>query len=672
MNYVESQDKSVRIKHLVSMLNQHRHAYYNLNAPTITDKEYDQMYDELLKLETETGIIISNSPTQTVGYYPVSSLKKVTHEIPLLSLDKTKQISDLCSLLKENFALLMLKLDGLTTKLVYENGKLQQASTRGDGETGEDITHNIPAFQNVPLTIPYKKRLVLTGESFIHTDDFERLKETVSDSNGKPYRNARNLASGSVRTLNPEKCAKRNLYFSPFNVLEGFDEESDCDSRCARLYRLKAMGFQTCPYITIEGSMPSQDLVASCIDTLTKKAKKEHIPIDGIVVIFDSLSYSKSCGRTGHHYKDGLAYKFEDEQYESVFRKIEWTPTRFGEIAPVGIFDTVEIDGCEVSRASLHNLTFIKNLELVPGCRILVSKRNMIIPHIEDNLDRGKYYDIVPPLCPCCQSKTSVKSRLTSNGKQIETIHCTNPDCESQILRKFQHFVGKKAMNIEGLSTATLERFLNLGYLNNFQDIYHLDQYQETILSLSGFGNKSFQRLLDAINASRHTTFIRYLVAMDIPMIGRTKSRILADVFHNDLKLFEDAAIGNYDFTGLEDFGEVLNHNIHTWFSDDENLHLWKELQTEMIFESKDEITMNTNTKNPFIGATVVATGKLLHFTRDEINSKILELGGKPGSSVTKKTNYLICGEKAGSKLTKAQDLGIPVLTEQEFLDILA
>lgn len=665
-------EKISQIKELVSKLNEHRHAYYNLNAPSITDKEYDQIFDTLKKLEMETGVVLSNSPTQNVGYYPVSILKKVKHPTPLLSLDKTKQVAELCSLYKRNFVLLMLKLDGLTTKLVYEDGKLLQASTRGDGETGEDITHNIPAYRNVPLTIPYKDRLVITGESYIHIHDFERLKDTLRDSNGKPYKNARNLAAGSVRNLNPAECAKRCVYFTAFNVLEGMVDNPYSDSRQMRLSLLKPLGFDTCPYIAIEGPAPSEELVTTAINSLQAEASKRQIPIDGIVAIFDSHSYSKSCGRTGHHYKDGLAYKFEDEQYETILRKIEWTPTRFGEIAPVGIFDTIEIDGCDVSRASLHNLTFIKNLELVPGCRILVSKRNMIIPHIEENLDRGQYTDIVPPNCPCCGSKTWINRRKTSDGRVVETVHCGNSACESQILRKFEHFVCKKAMNIEGISAAILERFLDLGYLQSFQDIYHLDKHREDIIKLDGFGEKSFERLWGAITASRDTDFVHYLVAMDIPMVGRTKSRILNTVFHANLEEFELAATDDYDFTALEDFGDTLNHNIHTWFSDEDNLNLWRELQKEMNFKSKEENTMTNVKGNPFKDKTVVATGKLEHFTRDGINNEILKLGGKPGSSVSKKTDFLICGEKAGSKLKKAQELKIKILTEQEFLNMIA
>lgn len=627
--------------------------------------------EELKELEEQTGFILSNSPTQTVGYYPVSELAKVTHPIPLLSLEKTKLISELLDFMKGQEVLFMLKLDGLTTKLIYEDGRLIQASTRGDGEVGEDITHNIPAFLNVPLTIPHKERLVITGESFIPTNDFERLKDTLRDGNGKPYKNGRNFASGSVRSLDPKNCIGRCVRFLPFNVLEGMEDVPFPDSRACKLEGLTHLGFGYCPFFSISGTGLSKEYAEKFIQELVSTAANLHLPIDGIVMIFDSLSYSKSCGKTGHHYKDGLAYKFEDDTYETFLREIEWTPTRFGEIAPVGIFDTVEIDGCDVSRASLHNLTFIKNLELVPGCRILVSKRNMIIPHIEDNLDRGRYTDITPPVCPCCGSKTRTYSRKTSDGRTVETLHCDNPQCDSQITRRFVHFASKKAMNIEGLSEATLEKFLNLGYLHSFQDIYHLEEHREDIVALDGYGEKSFDRLWESINASRRTSFVRYLVSMDIPMIGRTKSRILDTVFSGNLTAFEQAAVGDYDFTQLEDFGEILNHNIHSWFADEANLDLWKNLQNEFTFEQRKEETIMTK-ENKFTGCTIVATGKLEHFTRDGINDKILELGAKPGSSVTKKTDYLICGEKAGSKLAKAQSLGIPILTEAEFLEMIA
>ncbi len=412
-----------------------------------------------------------------------------------------------------------------------------------------------------------------------------------------------------------------------------------------------------------------------------------------MVLRYDSLSYSGSLGRTGHHYRDGIAFKFEDDTYETVFRSIEWEPGRSGEIAPVAVFDTVEIDGCSVSKASLHNLSFIKDLELHPGCRILVSKRNMIIPHIEENLDRGHYSRaLIPKTCPCCGKPARVFSRAGDKGRLIETLHCDNPDCGKRILRKFVHFAGKKAMDMSGISEATIACFMEKGFLNTFHDFYYLDRYHDEIVRMEGFGEKSYQKIMGSVERSRNTTFVRYLVAMDIPMIGRTAGRALEQYFHGDLQKFAKAAVGCFDFTVLPDFGETMSRNLWEWFHDGENLKLWESLQKEFNFEKREGArspvdfgsaptgmgwrkTMenkNNNGSNPFAGCTIVATGKLVNFTRDGINSKIISLGATAGSSVTRKTNYVICGEKPGSKLTKAKELGITVLTEQEFFDMIS
>ena len=662
-----------RIHDLVKKLNLYRDEYYNLNAPSVSDSVYDHLFDELKRLEAETGIILSNSPTQTVGYKAVSNLDKVLHPIPLLSLDKTKSVRELVSFLKRNPALLMLKLDGLTIKLVYENGTLIEGSTRGDGEEGEIITHNVPAFKNVPLNIPYKKRLVITGEGFIHKSDFERMKDTLVGSDGKPYRNARNLAAGSIRCLSAETCKERNISFFAFNVLEGLSESEETqNSRIGKLLTSKYLGFSVCPFVSVSPDISETELEAD-IQTLTDHAADLDIPIDGMVLRFDDLAYSHSLGRTGHHYNDGIAFKFKDDTYETTFRSIEWQTGRTGEIAPIALFDTVEIDGCDVSRASLHNLSFIKDLELHPGCRILVSKRNMIIPHVEENLDRGHFQDMIPKYCPCCHQETRIYSRNVEKDRIVETLHCDNPACPDRILRQFVHFTKKKAMNITGLSEATLSKLIGLGYLKTFHDLYHLDRFREEIIALDGFGEKSFEKLQSAINDSRHTTFTRYVVSMDIPMIGKTASRELENYFHGSLREFELAALDNFDFTCLTDFGETMSGNIHEWFHDSDNLILWRTLQKEFNFiERKEENTMKENNHNPFAGCTIVATGKLANFTRDEINSKIISLGATAGSSVTKKTDYLICGDKAGSKLNKAKDLGITILTEQQFIDMIS
>jgi len=582
-------------------------------------------------------------------------------------MDKTKQVDDLVTMAAAAPALLMLKLDGLTVKLHYENGALVEASTRGDGEVGEGITHNIPAFRNMPLKIPHKGKLTITGEGLIHTDDFEQMK----DAEDKDIRNGRNLAAGSIRLLDPSICKNRCIYFYAFNVIEGMGTlGGNADSRGWLLEDLDALGFETCPFIRLEKNV-SPAAMESKIQHLKTVAGIEKLPIDGIVLRYDSISYSKTLGRTGHHYKDGIAFKFEDDMVETVFRSIKWTPSRSGEIAPVALFDPVEIDGCTVSRASLHNLSFIKDMELHPGCRILVSKRNMIIPHIEDNLDRGRYApSLIPKRCPCCGKPTRIYARSGGKGGQVATLHCDNPDCGNQTLRKFVHFVGKKAMDISGLSEAILDKFISRGFLTTFQDLYHLDRYRVRIIRMDGFGVKSYEKLQESISASRKTTFARYLVAMDIPMIGRTASRALESCFGGSLDEFEKAATSGFDFTTLPDFGATLSGNIHAWFQVPENLDLWRTLREEFELENRKEITME-NKKNPFNGCTIVATGKLAHFTRDGINSKIASLGATAGSSVTRKTSYVICGEKPGSKLTKARELGIPVLTEQEFLSMI-
>lgn len=669
-------DNAGKIAELVKKLNRYRHEYYNEAKPSVSDAVYDRLYDELLRLEKETGIVLSNSPTQTVGYTPVSALEKIRHIIPLLSLDKTKESEELLRMLRKAEALLMLKLDGLTIKLRYEDGILQEASTRGDGEVGELITHNILAFYNVPVKIPHKGRLVVTGEGLIHNDDFEKMKDKAFGNDDKEAKNARNLASGSIRVLNPAICKERHVYFYAFNVIEGMETfGSISDSRGKLLLAIKELGFDVCPFVFLKENASLEDIEAE-IQRLQGIAESMQIPIDGMVLRYDSLSYSKSCGRTGHHYKDGIAFKFEDDLHETVFRSIEWEPGRFGEIAPVALFDTVEIDGCSVSRATLHNLSFIRDLELHPGCRILVSKRNMIIPHVEENLDRGSYEKkMIPKKCPCCGKPTRVYSRKADNGRLIETLHCDNKDCGSQIIHRFIHFAGKKAMDISGISEATIAKFIERGYLHSFHDFYHLDRFRNEIVGMDGFGEKSFNKIQESIEKSRNTTFMRYVVAMDIPMIGRTASRTLDTFFNGNLQEFAKAAVDCFDFTSLPEFGETMRQNIWDWFHNYENLNLWKSLQKELKFGKREDKTMeNTNNtkNNPFIGCTIVATGKLENFTRDGINSKIISIGAIAGSSVTRKTNYLICGEKPGSKLAKAKELGVPVISEQEFLNMLS
>ena len=664
-----AQNAREKVQALTAQLNRYRDEYYNSNAPSVSDEVYDRMYDELVSLEFETGICMTDSPTRTVGYVAVSELEKTTHPIPLLSLDKTKSVEELVSFTGEHQILLMLKLDGLTVKLIYEEGRLVEAATRGDGDTGEVVTHNVRGISGIPQCIPYPERLVVSGEAFIRPGDFEKLQEKLTDSNGERYKNGRNLAAGSVRLLDAAACQGRRVMFMPFAVLEGFPEMG---LKSQKLRKLPELGFQVCKFVISRRSLTCREMEEG-IGSLRRFAEDNDIPIDGIVASYNDIAFSRSCGRTGHHYKDGLAFKFEDELHETKLLSVEWNPSRSGEISPVAVFQPVEIDGCEVSRASLHNLSFIEGMELMPGCRILVSKRNMIIPHVEENLDRGRFVmsQVVPERCPCCGEPARIhESRSVENGKEkvTKTLFCDNQNCETRRLRQFVHFVSQKAMNIEGLSEATLEKFIGKGWIHTYMDIYELDRHRDEIVNMEGFGEKSWQRLWDAIQGSRNTTFERYLIAMDIPMVGNTASRTLAGEFHGDLAEFEDAVHHQYDFTQLPDFGDTLHNNIHEWFYDEENLYVWEVLQHMLYIEQRTmEENKDTVRENPFVGMTIVVTGKVEPYTRSGINEMIESLGAHAGSSVSRKTDYLVCGENAGSKLAKARELGIKVLTPAQF-----
>lgn len=654
-----------RLFELINLMNRYRHEYYNLNAPTVSDEVYDRLFDELVCLQTKTNIYMANSPTMAPGFPPVSKLEKVYHSIPLLSLDKVKASSDLISFQKQKQLMLMLKLDGLTVKLTYEGGELIEASTRGDGDVGEIITHNVCSISGIPILINHKERLVVTGEAFISPSDFEELKDKLVDSAGKPYSKARNMAAGSVRLCDPEECKKRRVKFQAFNVLEGFEE---IPIKSKKLGMLPELGFEVCKFFVTNRPL-NQMQMESGIKQLQEYAQQNDIPIDGIVVTYNDVAYSKSCGRTGHHYKDGLAFKFEDDLYETKLRAIEWTPSRFGPVSPVAILDPVIIDGSEVTRASLHNVSFIEEKELAVGCRVLVSLRNMIIPQIEENLDRDNYVasQVIPSVCPCCKQPTQIReSEPDKEGKVVKVLYCDNESCDSRKLKKFEHFVSKKAMDIEGLAGSTLEKLIGRGFLHSVTDIYTLDKHRDEIVRMEGFGEKSWQKLWDAIQKSKETTFERFLISMDIPMIGNDASRTLAAEFHNSLSEFIDAVYSQYDFTRLPNFGNTLHSNIYDWFSVEENHCLWYELQ-EFVSIQKPSERAPAAAGSPFVNKTIVVTGKVEPYTRDEVHALIASLGAKAGSSVTSKTDYLICGENAGSKLDNARSIGVSVITPAEF-----
>jgi DNA ligase (NAD+) len=650
-----------KLKQLITQCNQYRNEYYNLNSPSVSDVEYDKLFDEISQLEKETGCIFSNSPTQQVGYKVVSKLQKIQHSIPLLSLNKTKIMSEIEKFIGDNASLIMLKLDGLTVELEYDNGKLQKGSTRGDGYEGEDITHNISAFKNVPLEIDYKGYLKIVGEAIIYINDFDMINSQLPEE--EKYKTPRNLVAGSVRQLDSEVCAKRCVYFIPFEVIEGLDDIINNYSKTYKLSALFHLGFDRCESCTISGNNDPDFLrLEEIFDYFRNKANGNYIPIDGIVVKYDDISYSNSVGETSHHKNDGIAFKFEDEVIETIFRGIELNPTRTGMISLTALFDEVEIDGTSVSRASVHNIDIFESFEFGVGDNITVYKANMIIPQIASNLTKSRTYQL-PMDCPCCGYKMAIEA-----PKDARFLFCSNPDCPAKLLQRFVHFVSKPAMNIEGLSEATLEKFISKGWLKKFVDIYAL-KYKTEIANMDGFGQKSFENLRDAIEKSEHVKMENFLVAMGIPNVGKTASKTISKYFKGDWFAFEKAILDGFDFTTLEDFGYIMHESIYHWYNNFKERVMWDSM-TVMLDFIKPENTIATS--NPFVGKTIVVTGTLNNFTRDSIQEKIESLGAKAGSSVSSKTDYVLVGDKAGSKLTKAQELGVKVIIEDQFLRMIS
>ena len=645
-----------KIKTLVKQLNQYRDEYYNDNKPTVSDSQYDKLFDELKQLEEQTGFVMSNSPTQSVGFEVKSKLEKTTHSIPLLSLDKTKQTDDVIRFMGNKPCILMLKYDGLTVELEYNNGDLIKGSTRGDGYVGEDITHNIKTFKNVPLKINYKDYLKIVGEAIIHKNDFETINNNLPIGVEK-YKNARNLASGSVRQLDSKLCAERQVYFMPWDVLEGLGG----NSKFNKLAELMRLGFQTNSDMYFTESDKTTDRLNEMINNLKEKAEIKHIPIDGLVVKYDSIIYSKSLGSTSHHNNDGLAFKFEDETADTTLLNVEWSMGRTGSLTPVAIFETVDLDGTEVSRASLHNISIIENLKLGIGDNISVQKSNMIIPQIVENYTQSNSL-IIPKTCPICNGKTEIE-KLNDSKELI----CTNPNCKGKLLGKFVHFVSKPAINIDGLSEATLEKFIDKGWLKTFDDIYYLSKYKSEIINMDGFGFKSYNKLIQAIENSRNVTLDHFIVALGIPNIGKTASKTISKFFKGSWISFENAILGGFDFTVLDDFGQTMNNSIYDWYKLIKEPNIWAGLSYKMNFTELNIVNEDTTiTNNKFQGKTIVITGSFENYTRDTMQAKLESMGAKVSSSVSKKTDYVMVGINAGSKLTKARDLGIEILSEND------
>ena len=655
--------KHNRIYYLVEFLNKCADEYYNLNAPTLSDAEYDALFDELTALEKETGVILPNSPTQRAGYEAVSELQKITHPIPLLSLAKTKDVGDIMAMLSQSDGFLSLKLDGLTVKLEYENGELFAASTRGDGNVGEVITHNARVFSNIPLKIPYADRLVVTGEALIDIPTFDAINDNIDNDEDK-YSTPRNLASGSVRQLDSRICKDRGVKFYPFNVLEGLDE---IPLKSERLKRLVSFGFGTNFHEALDGN-DTAETVTDKINSLKSAADKNGLPIDGIVFSYDNVAFAKAQGKTSHHFKDGIAYKFGDPHFETVLRDINWNISRTGQLTPIAEFDTVEIDNTNVNRASLHNMTFIENLKLMAGDRILVSKRNMIIPHVERNLsaeetDRTDYALNYPKTCYVCGGETEIKTTL-SDGREIKVLYCGNPNCAGRQIKKFTHFVSKQAMNIDGLSEATLEKFIQNHWITELADIFRLDRFENEITVLEGFGEKSYKNLIDAINSARNTKLSNFLVAMNIPLVGKSAAKDMSELFLGNVGDFLNAVKSGYDFSSLEGFGSIMNDEITKWFNNADNMAEFEKIAALLTFEEEGAVAADSD--NMFFQKTVVITGTFQKYTRDELTAKLQSMGAKVTGSVSKKTDFVLCGENAGSKLAKAKTLGVTVILEEE------
>ena len=653
-------EKIQRIRELVAYLNECRDSYYNKNNSLIPDNEYDKLFDELKILESETCYILANSPTQTVGYETKSFLTKVKHSIPLLSLDKTKDVDELKKFPKGQDCLFMFKYDGLTVELIYNHGELYQASTRGDGYIGEDITHNAATFINIPKKINYNGYLKIVGEAVIYFDDFKKINESMPE--GETYANPRNLAAGSVRQLDSSICAKRNVRWQLWDVLEGLDDVTG-NTRLEKINYLVDLGFEKPDFLTYSESVDKENL-SSMVTFLQNKAKKIGMPIDGLVMKYNDIAYSKQKGGTSHHNNDGIAFKFEDEVAITTLKDIEWSLGRTGQLTPVAIFEPVELDGTVIERASVHNLSMVLKLHLHVGDKLEIYKANMIIPQILRNLSEDKNeYIIIPDKCPHCGESTTIE---TINNTQV--VSCINPLCKGKELFSYEHFVSKPAMNIDGLSDATLQKFIAKDYIHSFADIYRLDRYADEIKVMDGFGERSYQRMWNAIQKSRNTTLDRVINALGIPNIGKTASKDIARFCRGDVNVFIAFAKEGYDWTQLKDFGSIMSNSIRDYFAEQINVDKFVDLLTYLNLEQQNSAEIK---ENPFQNKTVVVTGSLVNFTRDSINAKLEELGAKAAGSVSKKTDYLIAGEKAGSKLAKAKDLGVPVLTEEEFINLI-
>lgn len=648
------EEKKQRMTELVDLLNQAGRAYYQEAREIMSNFEYDRLYDELLSLEEELQTTLAASPTVHVGYEVVSELPKERHERPMLSLDKTKEVGRLKEFLGNQTALLSWKMDGLTIVLTYRDGALFKAVTRGNGEIGEVVTNNARVFKNIPLKIPYQGELILRGEAVIRYDDFERINEEIEDVDAK-YKNPRNLCSGSVRQLNNEITAKRNVRFYAFSLVraDGVDFEN---SRKRQMEWLKEQGFETVEYHMVNAGTIEEE-VAWFADQI----QKNEVPSDGLVLLYDDIAYGQSLGSTAKFPRDSFAFKWADEIRETTLREIEWSPSRTGLINPVAIFDPVELEGTTVSRASVHNISIMEELELGIGDRIQVYKANMIIPQIAENLTRSGVRNI-PETCPVCGGKTEIRQILNAKA-----LYCTNPQCQAKQIKAFTLFVSRDAMNIDGLSEATMEKLIGKGFIHEFADIYHLDEHREEIQEMDGFGEKSCQNLLDSIETSRETTLSRLIYALGIENVGAATAKLICRQFDDDPEKIADA--DREALSRIQGIGDVIAGTFTEYFQDPEKRARYENLLKEVHLQKEER-----QEQQSFAGINFVITGSVTHFkNRNEVKEEIEKRGGKVTGSVTSKTNYLINNdtESTSSKNRKAKELGIPILSEEDFLDML-
>lgn len=648
-------EKKKRLKELTDLLNRAGKAYYQDAEEIMSNYEYDALYDELEALEKELGMVLSNSPTVNVGYEVLSELPKERHESPMLSLDKTKDIEELKEFAGDQKVVMSWKMDGLTVVLTYRNGELVKAVTRGTGEVGEVITNNARVFKNIPLKIAYQGELILRGEAVIGYRDFERINEEIPDADAK-YKNPRNLCSGSVRQLNNEITAKRNVNFFAFALVKA-DGVDFHNSRSYQLDWLKQQGFDV-----VEHHVVTREKVEEEVIKFSEKISQNDFPSDGLVLIYDDIGYGQSLGRTSKFPRDSFAFKWADETKETVLEEIEWSPSRTGLINPVAIFDPVELEGTTVNRASLHNVSIFKELKLGMGDEIVVYKANAIIPQIRENLTQSNTLN-VPSICPVCQHPTIIQKENDS-----ELLICTNPYCKTKLVKRLAHFVSRKCMNIDNLSEETLSKFVDLGWISNLSDIYNLSPHFQELIQMEGFGDRSVKKLQDAIENSKSVELDHFIAALSIPGIGSSQAKVLASQFKS-WEAFEREGLDDYDFTQLDGFGLVLNNNIHDWFKTMYNEDCVQNIASNLHFIYEEK-----SINNSLSGKTFVITGSLNHFTNREVLKNELELrGAKVSGSVSAKTDYLVNNDinSNSSKNQKAKKLNIPIISENQVLSML-